>query len=143
MAVWHKHRHIHSHIVDAIIGLSVVYKAFDNLDGFRRFFGWQPNQRVAVFLFGLVHGFGLATKLQDLTLSADGLVPNILAFNVGVELGQITVLAAIIIAMQIWRSRPAFVRQAETANVVLMCAGFVLFYYQAVGLALELSGRFA
>src|SRR5260221_244891 len=72
------------YLIDAIIGFSVVYKAFDNLDGFRRFFGFQPNTRIAVLVFGFFHGFGLATKLQDFALSKSGLVANILSFNVGV-----------------------------------------------------------
>ena len=66
----------------------MVYKAFENMDGFRRFFGVQPNTRMAVLVFGFFHGFGLATKLQDFALSPNGLVANILSFNVGVEIGQ-------------------------------------------------------
>ena len=80
---------VNPYLVDAVIGLSVAYKAFENLDGFKRVFNWQPNPKAAVFAFGLVHGFGLATKLQDLTLSRDGLVANIISFNVGVEIGQL------------------------------------------------------
>src|SRR5690606_41068302 len=81
--------HISPHLVDAVIGLSVVYKALDNLGLYRRWLGVQPNTKVAVLLFGFVHGFGLATKLQDFTLSPDGLVANLLAFNLGVEIGQL------------------------------------------------------
>ena len=121
------------YLVDAIIGLSVVYKAFDNLGGFRTWFGIEPNQRLAVLGFGLVHGFGLATKLQDLQLSADGLVPNMLAFNVGVELGQLTALGAILLVMTWWRASPLFQRTAVAANVLMMAAGFILFEYQLVG----------
>ena len=77
------------YIIDAIIGFSVVYKAFDNMDGFKRFFGFQPNTRAAVLVFGLFHGFGLATKLQEFSLSPNGLVTNIVSFNVGVEIGQV------------------------------------------------------
>ena len=77
------------YIIDAIIGFSVVYKAFENMDGFRRFFGFQPNTRAAVLIFGLFHGFGLATKLQEFALSPNGLVANIVSFNVGVEIGQV------------------------------------------------------
>ncbi len=121
------------YIVDAIIGLSVVYKALDNLDGFRTMFGWAPNPKGAVLIFGFFHGFGLATKLQDLTLSSDGLVPNLISFNVGVELGQFTALAAILIAMNLWRSTGSFRRSAIAANAALMCAGFVLVGYQLTG----------
>ena len=120
-------------LVDAIIGLSVVYKAFDNLGGFRTLFGVQPNTKLVVLVFGLVHGFGLATKLQDLSLSAEGLVPNMIAFNLGVELGQVFALAAILLVMNWWRGTSAFARQAVAANVVLMTAGFVLFEYQLAG----------
>lgn len=121
------------YIVDAIIGLSVVYKALDNLDGFRTMFGWVPNPKAAVLIFGFFHGFGLATKLQDLTLSSDGLVPNLISFNVGVELGQFTALAAILIMMNLWRSTGSFRRSAIAANAALMCAGFVLVGYQLTG----------
>jgi hypothetical protein len=120
-------------LVDAVIGLSVVYKALDNLGAFHTLFGVRPNTKLIVLLFGLVHGFGLATKLQDLSLSADGLVPNMLAFNVGVELGQILALVVILLVMNWWRGTTRFARQAVAANVVLMTAGFVLFEYQLAG----------
>lgn len=125
--------HVNAHLVDAIVGLSVVYKALDNLGAFQRWFGFQPNTKAAVLFFGFFHGFGLATKLQDFELSRDGLVPNILAFNVGVELGQLLALSAILIAMAFWRRSSAFTRQAFTANAVLMTAGFVLIGYQLTG----------
>lgn len=122
-----------AYIVDAIIGFSVIYKAFDNLGGFQRILGYSPNQRVVVLLFGLAHGFGLATKLQDLSLSADGLVPNMIAFNIGVELGQLVALAFILTALQLWRSLPSFSRQAALVNVLVMAAGFALVEMQLVG----------
>ncbi|MGI0117035.1 HupE/UreJ family protein [Zooshikella sp. RANM57] len=126
--------HVNPYIVDAIIGLSVVYKAMDNLGAFRRWFGIQPNTKAAVLIFGFFHGFGLATKLQDFTLSEDGLVSNILAFNVGVEIGQLVALSAILIIMNFWRHTDAFFKQAFAANVILMAAGFMLMGYQITGL---------
>jgi hypothetical protein len=125
--------HVNAYLVDAIIGLSVVYKALDNLGAFQRWLGFQPNTKAAVLIFGFFHGFGLATKLQDFELSRDGLVANIVAFNVGVELGQLLALGAILIAMGFWRRTDAFTRQAFTANTVLMTAGFALFGYQLTG----------
>lgn len=125
--------HISSYLVDAIIGLSVVYKALDNLGAFRTWFGINPNTRIAVLVFGFFHGFGLATKLQDFALSSDGLVANLLAFNVGVEIGQVLALSAILIAMGYWRRSGSFARNAFTANVVLMTAGFILTGYQLAG----------
>ncbi|HEY9099791.1 MAG TPA: HupE/UreJ family protein [Thiobacillus sp.] len=122
--------HVNPYIVDAIIGLSVVYKALDNLGAFKRVLGFQPNTKAAVLIFGFFHGFGLATKLQEFTLSQEGLVANILAFNVGVELGQLLALAAILIGMAFWRRSDAFWRQAFAANVLLMAAGFVLMGHQ-------------
>ena len=80
------------YLIDAVIALSVVYKAFDNMGGFKRFLGFQPNTKLAVLTFGLFHGFGLASKLQELTLSKSGLILNILSFNVGVEIGQVLAL---------------------------------------------------
>jgi len=126
---------INPYIIDAIIGFSVVYKALDNMGALRRVLGFQPNTKAAVLVFGLFHGFGLATKLQELALSKDGLVPNILSFNVGVEIGQMLALSAILIAMGYWRRSAAFGRQAFNANVVLMIAGFVLMGYQLTGFA--------
>ena len=129
--------HVNPYIVDAIIGFSVVYKALDNLDGFKTLFGWQPNTKAAVLIFGFFHGFGLATKLQDFALSPDGLVPNILAFNVGVEIGQLLALSGILIVMGFWRRTAAFNRQAVIANTLLMTAGFILIGYQLTGFYLS------
>ena len=124
---------VNPYIVDAIIGLSVVYKALDNLGAFKRWLGFQPNTKAAVLIFGVFHGFGLATKLQDFTLSEDGLVGNILAFNLGVEIGQMLALGGILILMNTWRRSHSFARQAFAANVVLMAAGFLLIGYQLTG----------
>ncbi|HWZ31416.1 MAG TPA: HupE/UreJ family protein [Bryobacteraceae bacterium] len=125
--------HANPYVIDAIIGFSVVYKAFDNMDGFKRLFGFQPNTKLAVLVFGLFHGFGLATKLQELDLSRNGLVANILSFNVGVEVGQVLALTAVLIALSIWRTRPGFLRHALATNTALMAAGFVLVGYQIAG----------
>ena len=122
--------HVNPYLVDAVIGFSVVYKALDNLGAFERWFGVQPDQRAAVFAFGLIHGFGLATKLQDFALPRAGLAPKIVAFNAGVEIGQLLALAAILIAMAYWRRTAAFSRQAFAANVFVMACGFVLMGYQ-------------
>jgi HupE / UreJ protein len=124
-------------IVDAIIGFSVVYKAFENMDGFRRFFGVQPSTRAAVLIFGLFHGFGLATKLQEFELSPNGLVANIVSFNVGVEIGQGLALGAILIALGYWRMHRSFVHHAFAANAVVMACGFLLVGYQLSGYVLE------
>jgi hypothetical protein len=127
--------HVNPYIVDTIIGFSVVYKALDNMGALQRVLGFQPNTKAAVLVFGLFHGFGLATKLQELALSKDGLIPNIISFNVGVEIGQMLALSAILIAMGYWRRSTVFARQAFNANVVLMIAGFVLMGYQLTGYA--------
>jgi hypothetical protein len=125
--------HANSYIIDAIIGLSVVYKAFDNVDGFKRFLGFQPNTKWAVLIFGLFHGFGLATKLQDFALSQSGLVTNILSFNLGVEIGQVLALTAVLIALSYWRTRDGFLRHAFLTNTALMTGGFILAGYQFAG----------
>ncbi|PZU79619.1 MAG: hypothetical protein DI530_08470 [Sphingomonas sp.] len=124
---------VNAYLVDAVIGLSVVYKALDNLGAFRTWFGVQPDARTAVLIFGFFHGFGLATKLQDFALSSDGLVANLLAFNVGVEIGQVLALSGILILMGYWRRTRSFARYAFAANVVLMAAGFLLTGYQLAG----------
>ena len=124
---------VSAHLVDAIIGLSVVYKAFENMGGFERLFGISPDTRIAVLVFGLFHGLGLATKLQGYIASGDGLFTNLLSFNLGVELGQVLALSLILAVLLAWRRRPAFQRQAFGANAVLMCAGFVLAGNQFAG----------
>ena len=121
-----------AHIVDAIIGLSIVYKAFENLGGFKAL-GFQPNTRVAVLIFGLFHGFGLATKLQEYSLSRNGLVTNIVSFNIGVEIGQFLALTAVLLTLVYWRTRPGYMRHAYATNAALMTAGFVLTGYQLAG----------
>ena len=124
---------ISSYLIDAIIGFSVVYKALDNIGAFQRWFGFQPNTKAATLIFGLFHGFGLATKIQEYELSRDGLLPNMIAFNVGVEIGQLLALATILIVMGYWRRTDSFLRHAYTANVVMMIAGFMLIGYQLTG----------
>jgi hypothetical protein len=124
---------VNSYLVDAIIGLSVAYKAFDNLGGFPSFFGFQPNTKLAVLGFGFVHGFGLATKLQDLHPSADGLLANMIAFNVGVEIGQLLVLSAVLVLMLWWRKTAGFAHMALAANLFILTAGFALAEYQLAG----------
>jgi HupE / UreJ protein len=124
---------INSYIIDAIIGLSVVYKALDNMGAFQRWLGFQPNTKLATLLFGFCHGFGLSSKILDYDIAPDGLVPNLLAFNVGVEVGQMLALAAILIVMGYWRKRESFWRYAYSANTVMMAAGFVLIGYQLTG----------
>jgi hypothetical protein len=132
--------HANSYIVDAIIGFSVVYKAFDNMGGFKRLLGFEPNTKLAVLIFGLFHGFGLATKLQELDLSKNGLVTNIVSFNVGVEIGQVLALTAVLILLSFWRTRSGFLRHAFATNTVLMAVGFVLTGYQIAGYYLASSG---
>ena len=129
--------HVNPYLIDAIIGFSVVYKALDNIGGFKRLLGFQPDTRLAVLIFGFFHGLGLGTKLQDFSLSPDGLIPNILAFNVGVELGQLLGLSAILIAMGFWRRSEGFVRHAYAANVIVMTCGFILVGYQLAGYTIQ------
>jgi hypothetical protein len=124
---------VNAHLVDAIIGLSIVYKGFENIGGFQSLFGWRPDTRIAVLVFGLFHGLGLATKLQGYAQSGDGLLVNMLSFNVGVELGQLAALFFILLVLQLWRGYPSFERQAFTVNSLLMCAGLVLFGSQMAG----------
>jgi hypothetical protein len=121
------------YLIDAIIGFSVVYKAFDNMDGFRRFIGVQPNTKIAVFVFGLFHGFGLATKLQEFALASEGLVANIVSFNVGVEIGQVAALTVILMGFTYWRTRRGFVEHALAFNGAVMSCGLLLVGYQISG----------
>lgn len=124
---------VNAFLIDAIIGFSIVYKGLDNLGAFKQWFGFQPDTRIATMVFGLFHGFGLATKILDYQVSADGLVINLIAFNVGVEIGQFLALSVILIVMGFWRRSESFSRQAYTAQVLLMTAGFLLTGYQLTG----------
>lgn len=124
---------INAYIVDAIIGLSVVYKALDNLGAYQRWFGYQPNTKLATLIFGFIHGTGLATKILAYEIAEDGLLANLLAFNLGVEIGQILALAVILIVMGYWRKSKNFYRDAYTANVIMMAIGFILMGYQITG----------
>lgn len=127
---------VNAYLIDAIIGLSIAYKAFENMGGFERIKHLIPKPHVAVFIFGLCHGLGLATKLQEFDLNPNGLVVNIISFNLGVELGQILALSMIVIALAFWRQRPSFFKTALLSNAVLMCAGFILAAYQISAYAL-------
>jgi len=124
-----------AYLIDAIIGLSVVYKALDNLGAFQRWFGFQPSTKATTLIFGFFHGFGLATKIIEFEIAEDGLIPNLLAFNVGVEIGQLLALGAILIVMGFWRRTQSFIRHAFAANTLLMTAGFMLVGNQLVGFA--------
>jgi hypothetical protein len=121
-------------LIDAVIALTVCYKAFDNLDGFKKYLGTtSPNMLGAVFGFGLIHGFGLSTRLQQLPLGHDGLVLKILSFNVGVELGQILALVLMGTLLATWRPSPTFPKFSSAANVLLMFVGALLFLMQLHG----------
>jgi len=124
---------VNPYLIDALIGMSVVYKALDNLGAFRTWFGVTPDARVATLLFGFAHGFGLATKILDFHMPADGLVPNLVAFNVGVEIGQLLALSAILLVMNHWRRTRSFRPLAYGANVAIMTAGFMLTGFQLAG----------
>ena len=124
---------VNAFLVDAIIGLSVAYIAFDNLGGFKTLLGFQPNTKLAILIFGLVHGFGLATKVQELNPSPDGLIANMISFNVGVEIGQLLVLSAALVLIVWWRKTAAFTKQAVLANAAIMTLGFALMEYQLAG----------
>ena len=124
---------INAYIIDAIIGLSVVYKALDNLGAYQKWFGFQPNTKAATLIFGLFHGTGLASKILEYQIAEDGLLANLLSFNVGVELGQLLALFVILIVMGYWRHSTNFMRQATYANLVMAALGALLTYQQVAG----------
>jgi len=124
---------VNAYLIDAIIGFSVVYKAFDNLGGFDKIFSRMPDPRIVVLIFGLFHGFGLATKIQEFGLSQDGLISNLIAFNIGVELGQFSALALILLIINAWRKHASFTAFSTATNGLLMSAGFMLVGLQLTG----------
>lgn len=124
---------INAYLIDAIIALSIVYKGFDNLGGFQQFFEKQPNTKLAVLIFGLFHGFGLATKLQEFQFDKEGLLVNLLGFNLGVEIGQFLALGLVLLVLGIWRQYPSYERFSNITNIALMAAGFLLFGLQMSG----------
>ena len=124
------------YLVDAMIALSVIYKGFDNNGGFQKYFQMaSPNLLAAVFGFGLLHGFGLSTRLQQLPLGDDStaMLLRILSFNVGVEVGQIAALTAMLALLAIWRKRPSFARFSFAANLAIVYAGVYLLFTQLHG----------
>lgn len=124
---------VNAYLIDAIIGLSVVYKGFDNLGGFKHIFGKQPDPKKAVLIFGLFHGFGLATKIQEFELPSEGLATNLLSFNIGVEIGQFLALMFILLVINFWRQFESFNRFAKVTNTALMSGGFMLVGMQLTG----------
>jgi len=126
---------INAYLIDAIIGFSVIYKGFDNLGGWRRLLGFQPNTRVAVTIFGLFHGLGLATKLQEFQIPEDGLITNIISFNIGVEIGQILALILVVLFLRVWRKNENYMRLSVVTNTLLMSAGVLLILLQLTSYA--------
>ena len=124
---------VNAYIIDAIIGFSIVYKGFDNLGGFKKIFGKQPNTKGAVLIFGLFHGFGLATKLQEFEFDKEGLFTNLLGFNLGVEIGQFLALALVLLIISFWRQYSSYIKFSKLTNLLLMAAGFLLVGYQLTG----------
>ncbi len=123
-------------VIDAIIGLSVVYKGVENIGGFKRI-GLNIDTRAAVLVFGLFHGLGLATKVMDLEMSRQGLLTNLISFNVGVEMGQVIVLTFVVSLFAVWRQRRSFGRYAFVANVALIMVGLALTAFQVQGYLLS------
>lgn len=121
-----------AYIIDAIIGLSVVYKGVENIGGFRKI-GMTIDTRAAVLVFGLFHGMGLATKVMDLEMSRSGLLANLVSFNIGVEIGQVIVLVLVVFLLNQWRHRPSFAKYAFAANIALIAVGIALTAVQVQG----------
>ncbi len=124
---------VNAYLIDAIIALSIVYKGFDNLGGFKKIFGKQPNTKGAVLIFGLFHGFGLATKLQEFEFDKEGLFVNLLGFNLGVEIGQFLALGFVLLIISFWRQYSSYIKFSKLTNIFLMAAGFLLLGYQLTG----------
>ncbi len=121
-------------LIDAIIALSLCYIAFTNLDGFKKHLNIKaPNLLVMIVGLGLIHGLGLSTRLQELPLSDDHLLMNIISFNLGIELGQILALSVMLVLLTLWRKRDSFTAFSKISNYGLIFAGLVLFMMQMHG----------
>ncbi|MEL6356261.1 MAG: HupE/UreJ family protein [Bacteroidota bacterium] len=122
------------HLIDAVIALSVLYKGFENLGGFKKIFKVEsPNLLLMVFIFGLIHGFGLSTRLQSFDMGNDLFLAKIVSFNIGVELGQIAALIPIVFIITRWKSLKSYGAFYKAANTYLIIAGIGLFIYQMYG----------
>jgi len=124
---------VNEYLIDAIIALSVLYKGFENLEGFKKLGTRAPNLLMMVFLFGLIHGLGLSTRLQTFDMGQDQFLLKIISFNVGVELGQIAALIPIILLINAWKGKPSYEAFYKASNVYLIIAGIGLFAYQVYG----------
>ncbi len=121
-------------LIDAVIALSVCYIAFANLDGFRKYLSIKPpNMLVMITGLGLIHGFGLSTRLQALPLSEDQLLMNIVSFNIGIELGQISALVVMLLLIATWRKTHFFQTFSVITNYGLIALGGLLFLMQMHG----------
>jgi len=125
------------YLIDAVIAFSVIYKGFENLDGFKKFFSINPpNLILMVFIFGLIHGFGLSTRLQQINLGDNNLIHSILSFNIGVELGQIVALAIVFPLLLLIRAK-SYEKISKISNWGLMIAGTFLLIFQLNGFFME------
>lgn len=124
------------YLIDAVIALSVIYKAFDNNKGFENYLHIKsPNLLWMVLIFGLIHGFGLSTRLQQLPLGDDSfeMLMRIISFNIGVEVGQVLALIPMLFILAIWRNTKSFMQHSKVVNHALMFVGFMLFLMQLHG----------
>ncbi|MES0491973.1 MAG: HupE/UreJ family protein [Leptospirales bacterium] len=121
-------------LIDAVIGFSVLYKGFENLGGFKKYLKTDaPNLLIMVFAFGLIHGFGLSTRLQSISIADSFSLSSIISFNVGVELGQIAALLPILLLINIFRKAKSFPYFEKVTNGFLVVAGVLLIVFQLHG----------
>ncbi|MHA7943938.1 HupE/UreJ family protein [Formosa sp. 3Alg 14/1] len=122
------------HLIDAVIALSVLYKGFENLGGFEKVFKVKsPNLLLMVLIFGLIHGFGLSTRLQSFDVGNQQFLAKIICFNIGVEVGQILALIPIVFLITRWKKMKSYTAFYKAANTYLIIAGIGLFIYQLYG----------
>jgi len=116
---------IPSAIVEPAIALSIVYVAIEN------FFSRNVDGRWRdTFAFGLIHGFGFASALQEFGLPRGAVVPALAAFNIGVELGQVAIVSFVIpllIGVDWLIATMRDVPQRRTAGLVYVLSGIIAF----------------
>lgn len=112
-------------VIEPLIALSIVYVALENI-AFRRMRWWRP---LLIFLFGLLHGLGFASVLTDFGLTAQSFIAGLIGFNLGVEFGQLSVIATCYLLVGFWLSGKTYYRKLVVVPGSAMIAAVGAFWF--------------